>query len=301
MREIGALLRSSIPKHVTLRLELHEPLPPVEADVAQLQQLIMNLVINGAEAIPEERQGVVLVSTRPQHADAQYLTALGATELGPGDYVAINVHDNGVGMDDVTLGKIFDPFFTTKFTGRGLGLAAASGIVRGHRGALKVFSSPGQGTTFRVLLPAAASAQPKAVERRVKSDLSGQGTVLVVDDEPVVRKTAQISLERYGYTVVTAEDGREGVERFRELHSQLRVVLLDMTMPVMNGEEALEHMRGIDSRVPAILSSGYNEVEAIRRFAGKGLAGFLQKPYTAAALAAKIQSVLSEAEDSAAK
>jgi CheY-like chemotaxis protein len=121
--------------------------------------------------------------------------------------------------------------------------------------------------------------------------------VLVVDDEPIVRKMATHSLERYGYTVVTAEDGREGVERFRELHSQLRVVILDMTMPVMNGEEALQKMRLINPRLPVVLSSGYNEVEAIRKFAGKGLAGFLQKPYTAAALAEKIHTILREAQD----
>ncbi|HEY2015544.1 MAG TPA: PAS domain S-box protein, partial [Bryobacteraceae bacterium] len=147
VQEISALIRSSIPKHVTLRLDLQHPLPLVDADVAQLQQLIMNLVINGAEAIPENRQGTVLVTTRSQEVDDQYLATLGTDDIPPGTYVSINVRDNGAGMDEVTLTKIFDPFFTTKFTGRGLGLAAAGGIVRGHKGALKVFSNPGQGTT----------------------------------------------------------------------------------------------------------------------------------------------------------
>jgi PAS domain S-box-containing protein len=164
VREISALIGSSIPRHVTLRLDLQDPLPLVDADVAQLQQLIMNRAINAAEAIPETRQGTVLVITRAQEADAEYLAALGAAESAPASYVAIGVHDNGVGMDDATLGKIFDPFFTTKFTGRGLGLAATVGIVRGHKGVLKVFSIPGQGTTFKVLLPVGTAPRKQPLE-----------------------------------------------------------------------------------------------------------------------------------------
>jgi len=267
----------------------------VDADVAQLQQLIMNLVINAADALPEPRHATVLVISRPQDVHALYLPPTDAGHIAAGHYVAINVHDNGVGMDEGMLSKIFDPFFTTKFTGRGLGLAAAGGIVRGHKGALKVFSSPGQGSTFKVLLPVSAAVRNKPLPQNVQSDLSGRGMVLVVDDEPVVRKIATTSLERYGYTVVTAENGREGVERFRELHSQLSIVILDMTMPVMSGEEALQQMRVTNPQVPIVLSSGYNEAEAVGRFAGKGLAGFLQKPYTASALAQKVQTILRDA------
>jgi CheY-like chemotaxis protein len=295
VRAISSLVRSSIPKHVTLRLDLDPTLPFVEADVAQMQQLIMNLMINGAEAIPEDRQGTVLVTTRSQEVDAEYIKeTFGAGDITPGQYIAINVHDNGVGMDEETMAKIFDPFFTTKFTGRGLGLAAALGIVRGHKGTLKVFSTPGQGTTFKVLLPANPAARDNAAPRGVETNLAGAGTVLIVDDESIVRKAATSSLERYGYTVVTANNGRQGVERFRELHKQLVIVILDTTMPVMNGEETLDHMRSIDPHVPVVLSSGYNEVEAIRRFAGKGLSGFIQKPYSASALAEKIRAVLHE-------
>jgi PAS domain S-box-containing protein len=298
VQEISALIRSSIPKHVTLRLDLEQPLPLVDADAAQLQQLIMNLVINAAEAIPAGRQGTVLVMTRVQEVDARYLAALGNADISPGQYVTITVQDNGVGMDEATLGKIFDPFFTTKFTGRGLGLAAAGGIVRGHKGALKVFSSPGQGTTFKVLLPVAA-ARDRGAEPGVTPGLSrrGRGLVLVVDDEPIVRKVAATCLEKYGYHVISADNGREGVQCFEELHSQLAIVILDMTMPVMSGEEALDRMRSIDETVPIVLSSGYNELEAVKRFAGKGLSGFLQKPYSSAALADKVQSVVRETQN----
>jgi len=299
VREISTLIRSLIPRHVNLRLDLQEPLPQVDADVAQMQQLIMNLVINAAEAVPESRQGAVLVTTRSQEADAQYLAALGTT-IPPGQYVVISVLDNGVGMDEATLARIFDPFFTTKFTGRGLGLAAVGGIVRGHNGAMKVFSSPGQGTTFRVLLPVSAAARSQPTREKAEAAPSGRGIILVVDDEPIVRKIATTSLSRYGYTTITANNGREGVDRFREWHLEIKVVLLDMTMPVMSGEEALEQMRTINPCVPVILSSGYNEVEAIRKFNGKGLAGFLQKPYTAAGLAEKIHAVLLDAQGAAA-
>jgi PAS domain S-box-containing protein len=299
VRETAALIRSSIPKHVTLRLDLEEPLPPVDADVAQLQQLIMNLVLNGVEAIPEDREGTVLVITRTREVDARYLADLGIAEIAPGRYVALNVHDNGTGMDAATLTRIYDPFFTTKFTGRGLGLAAAGGIVRGHKGALKVFSSPGQGTTFKALLPAAATVPAAHAEEDARgSEFPAGGLVLVIDDESIVRRVAASGLKKYGYAVVTAENGREGVERFRALHAELKLVILDMTMPVMSGEEALDLIRGINPGVPVILSSGHSETEAVRRFAGKGLAGFLQKPYTAAGLAEKVQSVLRAAQNS---
>ena len=162
---------------------------------------------------------------------------------------------------------------------------------------LKVFSIPGQGTTFKVLLPAGAAVRKDAAAAVAHSALPGQGMVLVIDVERIVRKMAANSLERYGYTVVTAEDGREGLERFRELHPRLKLVLLDMTMPVMSGEEALQKMRLINPRIPVVMSSGHNEAEAIGRFAGKGIAGFLQKPYRAAALGEKVRRILREAEE----
>lgn len=298
VRQISSLLQTTVPKNVQLRMELMEKLPCVDADIAQMQQVILNVVLNAAEAIGDQ-QGSVLITTGAQHVDEDYVaTVLVPAQVEPGDYVCVQVHDTGCGMSQETIDHIFDPFFTTKFTGRGLGLAAALGIVRGHKGAIKVYSTLGQGTTFKLLFPATTqvAAGSKHVELR---QASGGETVLVVDDEHIVRRSAKAMLERYAYSVVLAENGKEAVDLFRVLADKVDVVLLDMTMPVMGGEEAFRHLKTIRPDVRVILSSGYNEVEAVRRFAGKGLAGFLQKPYSVVTLVNKIRAVLSEAHGTA--
>jgi PAS domain S-box-containing protein len=294
VRQITNLLRTSIPKHVQLRLELASPLPPIEADISQMQQIIMNLVINGAEAIGDE-PGTVLIQTGLQSVDEHYIATLDARgrQLHSGEYVALEVRDTGCGMDRETQAKIFDPFFTTKFAGRGLGLSAVLGIVNSHHGALKVYSAPGHGSTFKLLFPAASGSIGAPVEPAGRKDFSGSGLILVVDDEATVRTTARLALQHHGYTVFVAEDGQQAIDIFRERHAEIRLVLMDLTMPVMGGEEAVRHLKSLDPAIPVILSSGFNEVEAIQRFTGQGLAGFLQKPYTASTLAAKVKSVLS--------
>jgi CheY-like chemotaxis protein len=297
VQEIKTLIQSSIPKAVQLRLDLQNGLPPIEADLSQVKQLIMNLIINAAEAIPEDQGGTVLVTTRVQEVDEGYVrTVLAPVQLQPGTYITLEVHDTGIGMTNEVIARIFDPFFSTKFTGRGLGLAAVLGIVQGHKGALKVYSTPGRGTTFKVLFPAASVGAQPPTPRPPKAPRHGSAMVLVIDDEVVVRRTAKSMLERFGYTVMSAEDGKQGVELFRALADKVSVVLLDMTMPVMSGEETFRELRAIKPNVRVVLSSGYNEVEAVRRFTGKGLAGFLQKPYSATTLAEKVQSVIEESE-----
>ncbi|HEV2198881.1 MAG TPA: PAS domain S-box protein [Bryobacteraceae bacterium] len=292
VREISGLIRTSIPKLVQLRLELNPHLPVIEADPSQIQQLIMNLVINGAEAIGEENAGTVLVTTELQMLDSHYISQnLAGDPIAPGEYVAVEVHDTGLGMTEEVKARIFDPFFTTKFMGRGLGLAAVLGIVRSHQGTIRVYSELGKGSTFKVLLPA-ADGRVTRPEPEGAHDLRGVGTILVVDDEEIVRRLAKSALERYGYTVIVAEDGKTGVEALSHRKSDISLVLLDMTMPVMSGEEAFRQIRMIAPEVRVVLSSGYNEVEAIRRFTNKGLAGFIQKPYTPAELARKVKTVL---------
>jgi len=288
--QIVALLQASVPKNVDLRLALAERPPAIEADASQIQQIVMNLTINAAEAIPPEG-GWVEVSTDERTVDAGAIpNVAGGEVLWPGRYVVLTVADNGCGMDAATQSRIFDPFFTTKFTGRGLGLAAVLGIARGHQGAIHVESAPGQGAVFQVYLPAAAAPR-EPVGAPPAREFSGTGKVLVVDDEEMVRRIARLALERAGYTVLLAGDGEQAVEIFRREAGEVRLVALDMTMPGMSGEEALRQLREIRREVPVIISSGYSEEEAFQRF-GNSIDGFLHKPYGIPELARAVQAAL---------
>ncbi len=293
VEEMTHLLHASISKNVVLRYHLARELPAVEADATQLRQVVMNLVVNAAEAI-EGEQGIISITTGVQWADRAYLSEVYlAPDLPEGAYVFIEVADNGRGMDAATRAKIFDPFFTTKFTGRGLGLAAVLGIVRGHKGALKVYSEPRKGSTFNVLLPSTTSAtEPNATVPPPGVGWQGTGTVLVIDDEPDVRIIATRMLERFGLTVLMAHDGATGVELFRTHADSIVCVLLDMTMPKLDGQETFRLIQQIKPDVRVVLMSGYNEQEVISRFADKGIAAFLPKPFTPSDLRAKLQSVL---------
>ncbi len=295
VREITPLLDASIPKKVSLVQTPSTYECCIEGDPAQIQQVIMNLVINAAEAIGAENAGQVVISIRVQDADEAYIQALPAANIAPGKYVVLEIHDTGAGMDALTRARIFDPFFTTKFTGRGLGLAAVQGIVSGHKGAIQVYSEPGAGTTFKVLFPVAAAAEELADEPADWGHAPrGAATVLVIDDEEVVRQAARSALERFGYQVIVAADGEEGVRLFRERSSEISLILLDMTMPVLSGEEALPRLLQIQPGARVVVSSGYSEVEAERRFADARLSGFIQKPYSALQLARCVDKALSE-------
>ena len=294
VREISGLIQSSIPRTVALRLQLETDLPLIDGDAAQIQQLVMNLVINGAEAITDN-VGTVSVATSIQDVDQAYLLqSFGPTEISPGRYVRLEVSDTGCGMDEATTARIFDPFFSTKFAGRGLGLAAVLGIVRGHKGALRVYSTPGKGSTFKLLFPVSKSTATRRDPAPVDTDLRGTGTILVIDDEEVVRQIARSALTRYGYTVLTAENGPQGIEILRESAARVSLVLLDMTMPLLSGEETLQQLHAIRPDVPVLLCSGYHEVEFEQRFAGHGSAGFIQKPFTAVYLAECVKLALSK-------
>jgi len=275
--EIVALIRTSIPRSVQLVLQLDSDPPRVDADRSQLHQLIMNLAINAAEAIGEQ-PGTVTITT--SH-----------TRINDEGQVVLTITDTGCGMDEATKSQMFDPFFTTKFTGRGLGLAAVMGIIRTHRGSISVDSAPGKGTTVAVVLPASTAVTPAAAAVE-PVELRGSGHILVVDDEDLVRNLAKFTLERYGYTTELASNGEEGLNIFSARPGEFAAVILDLTMPVMGGEEMLTHVRRIRPDVPVVLSSGFSEIDALRRFHDRGLAGFLQKPYTATALARKLKQAL---------
>ena len=281
VRETVHLLQLSVSKKATLHLALADDLPCVLADATQLRQIIMNLVINASDALGD-KGGTITIHTAVLRADRNYLNGLvGADELPEGDYVSLEVTDTGCGMSAETQAKMFEPFFTTKFTGRGLGLSAVLGIVRGHQGALKVRSEPGRGTTFKLLLPVATNAESDAkVDKIVTPKWRGTGTVLVIDDEETVRRVAGKILMSMGFQVVTANDGIEGLSAYRTCSESICAVLLDLTMPRMDGEETFRELRALRPDACVVLMSGYSEQEAGARFVGKGLAGFLQKPFT---------------------
>jgi CheY-like chemotaxis protein len=283
------LLKTVVPKKVLLNLDLAAGLPPVRGDATQVRQIVMNLVLNAAEAIGE-RSGVVTVCTGARDCSREYLSGTHLDEEQPeGLYVWVEVSDTGCGMDAQTQARIFDPFFSTKFTGRGLGLAAVLGIVRGHRGALKVYSEPDKGTTMRILLPAAASEAPGETAP-APAAWRGAGTVLLVDDEETVRATGRHMLERLGFDVLTANDGREALQVYAAHADEIALVLLDLTMPHLDGEETFRELRRLYPGVRVVMSSGYSESDITARFAGKGLAGFVQKPYDLATLQERLRA-----------
>jgi PAS domain S-box-containing protein len=296
VRENLPLLEVALPKNVRLEAVLDPDLPPVEADVGQIQQVLMNLVINAAEAIGARGGRVAVVtSTREVSPHDVGLWRASGHPLAPGRYVSLEVQDDGPGMDPGTVDRIFEPFFTTKFTGRGLGLAAVLGVVRGHRGALSVDSGAGRGTVFRLLFApgrrdAGAGAGATAIPVRTEPV-----TLLLVDDEEVVRDMVSEVLASEGVNVLCAADGARGVEIFRERKDEIDVVLLDLSMPGLSGEQTYARLHEIDPGVKVILSSGYDHHEATRRFGAGGLTGFIQKPYRPQQLVAEIDRCLRRA------
>jgi two-component system cell cycle sensor histidine kinase/response regulator CckA len=295
VREMTRMLEVSISKTAVLKFNLAHNLPSVEADATQVRQVLMNLMTNASEAIGE-RSGSISISTGAMRCDRGYLTETYLSEpLATGTFVYVEVADTGCGMTPEVKTKIFDPFFTTKFTGRGLGMAAVLGIVRGHKGAIKIYSEPGRGTTIKVLLPASEKLAPRSEgEGDSGGEWRGSGTILVADDDQTVRLVTEEMLRMMGFEVIVAHDGRAALETFRERHAEITCVLLDLTMPHMDGEEAYREMRRVDGDVRVVMTSGYNEQEVTQRFVGKGLAGFIQKPFQFDALRAKLRSVLGD-------
>ncbi|MDF3068979.1 MAG: Sensory box histidine kinase/response regulator [Polyangiaceae bacterium] len=284
VREMAKLLAALIPKQVELHYQFQEGLPPVDVDATQIRQVLMNLITNAAESLGE-RAGRVVIALEQRFVPESELFGYQHDGCKPGNFVVLSVKDDGQGMSEETRGKVFDPFFTTKFQGRGLGMAAVLGIVRGHHGAIRIESASGSGTEVRLLLPAREAA--------VAQQASGvRGTVLVVDDDAGVLGVARRVLSAHGYRVLTAANGVEGVACFEQNRSDIRLVLMDMTMPQMNGVDALRRIRQVDAVVPVLLSSGYGASAAAH---SSQFSGILVKPYGFADLLAAVQRSLGEA------
>jgi CheY-like chemotaxis protein len=265
----------------------------VEADASQLRQVILNLITNASEAIGE-LPGAITVATGLIQVDRAYLaeTWIGA-DLQEGSYVCLEVTDTGCGMDRETLGRIFDPFFTTKFAGRGLGLAAVLGIIRGHRGAIRVASEPCRGTSFQVLLPASELPAEKVPDVSTGYfGWQGRGAALLVDDEELVRNVSRRLLERLGFRVLSAGDGREALEVLKAHTVEITCAVVDLTMPRLDGAETVRAMRAVKPDLRVLLSSGYEAQELGARFASDRFTGFLQKPYELADFAARLRELL---------
>ncbi len=293
--EIEDLLETSVRRKARLHFELSEGLPAILVDPSQLQQILLNLIINAAESI----EGEVEVTIRTFAADFGADDILGLVPGSPleeGRCVVLEVEDSGWGMDEETLGRIFDPFFTTKTEGRGLGLATTIGIVHRHEGGIQVQSKLGAGTTFRVAFPASGEIVRHVTEPPV-SDLSGHGVVLIVDDDEYILHAVYLALESYGYSVLVANNGRTAVEVYEDHRDEIDLVLLDMSMPGMSGEETFRALREIRPDVSVLLTTGYAPDEAARKFTETDLAGFLRKPYDTDTLAAKVKRLIAPEAD----
>jgi PAS domain S-box-containing protein len=285
VRNLGDLLKVSISKSIRLEQNLPSDLPSIHADAAQVQQVLMNLVTNASEAIGD-KPGVLTVTTSVRDCDTPFLAET-RTSNKPvaGRYVVLEVSDTGCGMDDTVRAKLFDPFFTTKFVGRGLGMSAVLGIVQGHRGAIMVSSKPKKGASISVLFPAIVPVPDQAHAADLLTFVPSKkpaallsGTVLVADDEVQVRSMMELLLKRMGLDVISAEDGQRAVDLFREHAPEIKFVLMDLTMPNLDGRKALAEIKKIRPEVKVILTSGYQTEDLMERYDKDGFDAFIQKP-----------------------
>jgi len=288
IENMGALLRSAVSRATALDMDLARGLPVIDADLGQFRQVVMTLVTNGSDALGAS-PGTVRITTGTQQLTEEFLsTCAPGTVAEPGPFVFVQVSDTGSGMDARTRQRMFEPFFSTKFTGRGLGLAATMGIMRSHRGAIRVVSELGTGTTVTLYFPVAEHAAGTKGDTPWRSS----GMVLLVDDEASVRTVASSLLRKRGFTVVEARDGADGLSRFREHPEQWRLVLLDLSMPVLNGEQTLRAMRELRADVRVLMMSGYDQQD-VRQGVGDGV-DFVQKPFSAGELGEAVRRVLGE-------
>ncbi len=293
VEEMSQMLDVSISKKTSCSYHFVDDVPCVEADATQIRQIVLNLITNASEALGD-KSGAISLSVSSKQCDREYLSgSFIDEELPAGTYVCLEVTDNGQGMDGQTMERIFDPFFTTKFTGRGLGLSAVLGIIRGHKGSIKVHSEVGKGTRFQVLLPATTKKKLEQSDQKLApKTCKGGGTILLVDDDERIRAIMPEMLADCGFDVLTASDGREAVDIYERRKDEIILVVLDHTMPVMDGEETFRELQRIKNDVRVLLCSGYQEQDITRRFIGTRPAGFIQKPFRMDDLLSKLEDVL---------
>jgi len=292
IREMYQFIQITISNKCKVEYVLEENLPYIKGDNAQVRQAIMNLIMNASEAL-EDNNGIITVKTGKIICNRDYLCDKYHEEyLSEGLYIYLDISDTGCGMTEDTINKIFDPFFTTKFPGRGLGLAAVHGIIRTHKGAVKVFSKKDEGTTMRLLFPVLTSLQE---QDSIKPEIRPKSkTILIIDDAEDICTIANNILQRVGFKVISAADGKEGLKVFRECIEDISLVILDIIMPVMDGKKTFHELKHIKNDIPVILTSGYNKEHAMRTMGGENIAGFIQKPYKGHDLVELVKKILNK-------
>jgi CheY-like chemotaxis protein len=290
------MLSRSIDKRIELRLRLDAEAPFTIGDPSMLQSALLNLGINARDAMPEG--GLIEIETEDVELD-EVACRLEITRVEPGAFVVVRIRDTGIGMSPSVLKRIFEPFFTTKEEGKGtgMGLPAVYGAVRVHRGAIRVRSTLGQGTTFEVLLPAHDATTSERKSDHPPPPSRGRARILLVDDEPVVRDVGAQMLESLGYTVVCCQDGAEAVALYEDRFSEIDLVVMDMVMPRMNGRDAFRRMKLANPRVRALLCSGFSMDGAAQAMLDEGMLGFLDKPFDLSTLARRVDEALRAGED----
>jgi PAS domain S-box-containing protein len=295
VEEMLELLKVSVAKQVDLKIELDKTLPAVRGNAAQIRQVVMNLVINASEAIGS-KEGVIHLSSSLVIRE-QGSAGNDALDLRTGDYVRLDVSDTGCGMTKEVSAKVFDPFFTTKFAGRGLGLAVVQGIVRAHGGAVDLVSAPGQGATFQVLLPCSSMTALKTLNgdtpSQAKQSNAGTGTILVVEDEEVLRPAVSKALRNSGYSVLDAGDGTAAIDLFLAHRDEIDAILLDVTIPGKSSREVFEEILRVRPNLKIVLTSAYSEETVASSFAGLRIMHFIRKPFKLAELTGVLRNVLS--------
>jgi len=284
LQDMGKLIRVSVPRPIEVVKHLQGQLPPIHADRSQVEQVILNLLINAAEAIGDKSDGRIVLRTRLVQLTEDQAAAVEHGEgMQAGPYVEIQVKDNGCGILPDDLPRLFEPFFSTKFTGRGLGMSAILGILCSHRGGIRIDTIPGQGTTMSVLLPTTenlpATAEPANKAVGGTGQWRGVGTVLVVDDEHSLCVMASRMLEHMGFATLSAENGEVALAMAEKHRDTISIILLDLTMPVMGGEQAFLRLRELFPELPVLIASGYGRGTMEALFGLNGPEGFVLKPY----------------------
>ncbi len=295
VEEIVSMLKVTLPQNSVIKTDLSPEIPLIEADASQLGQVVMNLIINASEAIGTEQGKVGVSLNRIKITAGKAIKDYNGKPIAPGEYVCLEVTDDGCGMSEETKWRIFEPFYTTKFTGRGLGMSAVLGIVISHGGALQLFSQPDQGTTFKVYLPVQVSetaVDEVLTASKPVDQWRGSGTVLIAEDEDSIRHMARNFLEMFGFTVLEASNGKEALEIYQKNAAEITLVLTDMGMPVMDGYELFHKLKNLDPELPIIVSSGYGDAEVSERIGSDNIAGIISKPYNPGQLREVLKSLV---------